>query len=163
MLPSPTRAPGWRETKILLLLCVLLAALGTSSCMGNSTSANGGPPPPIPSAAISFCDDGTASCTPANSFSVASLRDLVININWENLPDGNHLQSLEILIPGGGLYQSTETAFLTESPSPHTFSAMRLLPVAGTWISQRQITGDWTVRVSLDGQLIATEMVQLNP
>jgi hypothetical protein len=38
----------------------------------------------------------------------------------------------------------------------------RTLP-AGAWISQRRITGEWSVRVSLDGKAITSQAVQLNP
>lgn len=39
-----------------------------------------------------FCDNGEGGCTPGISFSVASLRDLVISVNWENLSAGNYSQ-----------------------------------------------------------------------
>jgi hypothetical protein len=155
---------GWSGKKIALIVGVIFLASELSGCQMGTTSANGGgPPPPVPSAMISFCDDGDPSCATGTSFSVASLRDLVIKVTWENIPDGNHVQTLEILIPGGGLYQSTQNAFLTDSSSASPFAVTRLLPVAGTWIPQRQMTGEWLVRVSLDGQVITSQMVALNP
>jgi hypothetical protein len=155
---------GWSSRKISLIAATLLIACGLSSCQTGTTSANGGGPPPlVPSAMLTFCDDGTPTCTPGTSFSVASLRDLVIKVTWENIPEGNHVQTLEIMIPGGGLYQSTQTAFLTDSSSAGSFAVMRMLPVAGTWIPQRQITGDWLMRVSLDEQVVTSQMVALNP
>jgi hypothetical protein len=131
--------------------------------MGSSTANGGGPPPLVPSAAITFCDDGSPNCPSATSFHVASVRDVVIKVSWDNLPQGNHVQTLEIMIPGGGLYQSTQTAFLTDSSSSGLFAATRVLPVAGAWIQQRQMTGDWLVRVSLDGQVVASQILALNP
>ncbi|MGH9714366.1 MAG: hypothetical protein ACRD5M_13800 [Candidatus Acidiferrales bacterium] len=155
---------GWCRKNISLIAGVLVVACELSSCQMGSASANGGGPPPlVPSAIVSFCDDGNPSCTPGTSFSVATLRDLVIKVTWEHVPDGNHVQTLEIMMPGGGLYQSTQTAFLTDSTSAHSLATTRLLPVAGTWIPQRQITGDWLVRVSLDGQVITSQMVAFNP
>jgi hypothetical protein len=154
---------GWNQRNVFGIAAVLLLAIGSSGCMGSSSANSGPPPPPVPSALITFCDDGSSGCTPATSFSVAELRDLVIKVSWENIPDGNHLQTLEILIPGGGLYQSTQTAFLTDSSSSSSFATTRILPVAGTWIPQRQIIGDWIVRVSLDGMVITSQMVALNP
>lgn len=163
MLIGRQRGGGWNRKKALGIAAILLLALGSSGCMGSSSANGGGPPPLVPSAMITFCDDGSSSCTPATSFSVASLRDLVIKVSWENLPAGNHVQILEIMIPGGGLYQSSETAFLMGSTSSGSFATTRLLPVAGTWIPQRHITGDWLVRVSLDEQVVASQMVALNP
>lgn len=151
----------WRNAQGII--AILLLAIGSAGCTGSS-SANGGiPPPPVPNALITFCDDGDPACTPATSFSVASARDVVIKTSWDNLPVGNHVQTLEIMIPGGGLYQSTQTAFLTDSSSSAAFATSRILPVAGTWIQQRQITGTWVVRVSLDDQVVASQMVALNP
>lgn len=161
-----TRLPesGRYEKRISLLASVLLIVCALSSCqMGTTSASGGGPPPPVPSAMLTLCDDGDAACAPGTSFSVASLRDLVIKVTWENIPEGNHVQALEIMIPGGGLYQSTQTAFLTDSSSSGSFVVTRMLPVAGTWIQQRRLTGDWLLRVSLDGQVITSQMVALNP
>jgi hypothetical protein len=128
------------------------------------TSGNGGnPPPPVTGATVSFCDDGDGACTAATSFSVASLRDLVINVNWENLSAGNHTQMLEVLQPGGGLYQASQSSFLVSGASQSSLTMTRTLPVAGAWISQRRMTGEWSVRVSLDGKAITSQTVQINP
>jgi hypothetical protein len=153
---------GW--TTALLGCAVLCLAGGFSACQTGMTSGNGGnPPPPVTDATVSFCDDGQGACTPATSFSVASLRDLVINVNWENLSAGNHTQMLEVLQPGGGLYQASRSSFLVGDGSQSSLTVTRTLPVAGAWISQRRITGEWSVRVSLDGTIITSQMVQLNP
>jgi hypothetical protein len=156
-------ATRWNQRSLLGVVAVLLVTVALAGCMESSSANGGGPPPPVPSAAFTFCDDGDPVCTPASSFSVGSVRDLVIKISWDNLPPGNHVQTLEIVMPGGGLYQSTQTAFLTDSASSGLLASTRLLPVAGTWIQQRQMTGDWLVRVSLDDQVVASEMVALNP
>jgi hypothetical protein len=153
----------WNRSNVLGVAAILLLAAGLSGCM-DSSSANGITPPPlVPSAIVTFCDDGDPDCTPATSFSAASARDLMIKVSWENLPVGNHVQTIEIMIPAGGLYQSSRTAFLTDSTSAGTFASTRILPVAGTWIPQRHITGDWLVRVSLDEQVITSQTVALNP
>jgi hypothetical protein len=154
---------GCNRSNVLGIAALLLFAVGSSGCLGSSSANGGGPPPLVPSAMIAFSDDGTPDCTPATSFRVAEMRDLVIKVTWENLPAGNHLQTLEIMIPGGGLYQATRTAFLIDSSSSGTFATTRILSVAGTWIPQRQITGDWVVRASLDDQVIASQIVALNP
>ncbi len=151
-------------TNAFIATGVVLIAAALSACQAGPTSAGGANPPPQPASAIvSFCDDGTPDCTPAMSFSVSSLRDLVITVAWENLTPGNHVQQLEIDIPAGGPFQVTNSAFLIPDSSSGSFATTRILPVDGTWIRQRQITGQWTMRVSLDGQAITTQAVELNP
>jgi hypothetical protein len=158
------KSQGRRVWTTALLICAAaVLAIELSACQG-STSTNGGGPPPSPTdATISFCDNGAANCTPATSFRVGSLRDLVVNVNWENLSAGTHTQMLEILMPGGGLYQSGQTSFLVANSTQSSLTMTRTLPVAGTWISQRGITGEWAVRVSLDGKAITSQTVELNP
>jgi hypothetical protein len=147
----------------LLVGATLWLSIGLAGCQVGTTSANGGGHPPVPDATVSFCDDGDGACAAATSFSVGAMRDLVVNVNWENLPAGHHTQLLEVLQPGGGLYQASQTSFLVEDSSQSAMTISRTLPVAGAWISQRQITGEWSVRVSLDGSAITTQAVELNP
>jgi hypothetical protein len=159
------RGPARRSWSTALLGCAALClAAGFSACQTGMSSGNGGnPPPPVTGATVSFCDNGDGACTAATSFSVASLRDLVINVNWENLSAGNHTQMLEVLQPGGGLYQASQSSFLAGGASQGSLTMTRTVPVAGTWISQRRMTGEWSVRVSLDGKTITSQTVQLNP
>jgi hypothetical protein len=148
-----------------LACALILMVVSFSACQTGSTSADGGnpPPPPAVTATISFCDDGTADCEPANSFGVGTVRDLVIKVTWENLPAGSHMQTLEILLPAGGPYQVTQAALNAGSATVNSASTTRILPIAGTSIPQRQIVGNWMIRVSLDGQPVASQMVALNP
>jgi hypothetical protein len=149
---------------IVLAAMVGSLAISFSACQLASTLADGGNPPPPPvTLAISVCDDGTPDCASATSFEVNTVRDLVINAAWENLPPGNHIQTLEILIPAGGPYQVTQLALNAGASPSGSFTTTQIFPVAATWIPQRKITGDWTVRVSLDGQVFASQMIQLNP
>jgi hypothetical protein len=159
------RGPARRSWSTTLLGCAALClAAGFSACQTGMTSGNGGnPPPPVTGATVSFCDNGDGACTAATSFSVASLRDLVISVNWENLSAGNHTQMLEVLQPGGGLYQASQSSFLVGGASQSSLTMTRSVPVAGTWISQRRMTGEWSVRVSLDGKAITSQTVQINP
>jgi hypothetical protein len=164
MLIARKSSEGRLRSAAVLGCATLFLAAGFSACQTGTTSANGGnPPPAVTDATISFCDDGAGGCTPATSFSVASLRDLVISVNWENLSAGNHTQMLEVLQPGGGLYQANQSSFLVADASQGSLTTTRTLPVAGAWISQRRITGEWSVRVSLDGKAITSQAVQLNP
>jgi hypothetical protein len=149
--------------QLLLAAGAAFALILLASCQGQTMSATGGGPPPNPSATISFCDDGVEGCAAADSFSVAVLRDLVVKISWENLPPGNHVQTMEIMLPGGGLYQSNQTGLFIADAMPGSTTTTRILPVGGTWISQRQLTGEWSVSASLDGQPVASQKVQFNP
>jgi len=128
------------------------------------TSADGGTPPPAaPSATFSFCDKEAPSCDNDTSFSATATRDLEVKLSWQNVPAGSHVQPLEILLPGGNLYQQTQMTFGVQQGFDQPMVAIQTLPVAGTWIQQRHLLGQWTARVSLDGQLIATQTVELTP
>lgn len=112
---------------------------------------------------ISFCDAGSSGCPSGNSFSLSSLQDLNIQASLHSVPVGNHAEKVDVFLPGGGLYQSTQTGFLIAPDSDGSFSATQSIPVAGTWIARRHETGDWSVTISLDGQAVTTQMVSLNP
>jgi hypothetical protein len=152
---------SWKNS-ILLAGVVLLAALQFSGCA--MTSADGGPPPPVPATAtFLFCDKEAPSCDNESSFSTTATRDLEVKVSWQNVPAGNHVQTLEILLPGGNLYQQTQMAFGVEQGSSEPLVAIQTLPVAGTWIQQRHMLGEWTARVSLDGEVVASQTVELTP
>lgn len=151
-----------RKNSVFLAGVVLLAVLQFSGCQ--MTSADGGTPPPAPATAtFLFCDKEAPSCDNETSFSATSTRDLEVKVSWQNVPVGNHVQTLEILLPGGNLYQQTQMAFGVEQGSSEPLVAIQTLPVAGTWIQQRHMLGEWTARVSLDGQVVASQTVELTP
>src|ERR1700684_857560 len=112
--------------KPLLLAGMLLLVSGFSACQMKSSSADK-VPPPAASATFTFCASGFSDCSPASSFSVSNVRDVKINVAWENVPAGNHIQKLEILIPSGGLYQQTTSAFAIPEDSSQPFVATRNL------------------------------------
>jgi hypothetical protein len=147
-------------------LAVCVAAILSSffgGCAASSAGGGGGNPVPPIAASISFCDDGVAGCPAATEFNVQAARDVVIQVVWTNLPEGNHVQTLAVLMPGGGLYQQTQTAFAVAPGGPGSVTLKRILPVAATWIQQRSITGEWTVQASLDNQPITSQPLGLNP
>ena len=149
------------RNKILLAAIVFVAAVGFSSCQVNS--GGGGTPPAVASATISFCDPQAPNCDGETSFSATTTRDVQVNVSWQNVPVGSHVQTLELLLPDGGLYQQTQTPFAVQPDSSEVPGATQTLPFAGTWIQQRNLMGEWTARVSLDGQVITSQTVQLNP
>jgi hypothetical protein len=151
-----------RRTEILLAAVVLIAAAGLSSCQVNSGSGQNPLRTPA-SATISFCDPEASNCDGATSFSATTTRDVQVKVSWQNVPVGSHVQTLELLLPGGNLYQQTQTTFAVQADSSEVPEATQTLPFAGTWIQQRNLMGEWTARVSLDGQAITSQTVQLNP
>jgi hypothetical protein len=155
-----------RDKRANAALLHVLAGLSCllSGCAAQSSEAGGGrnPMPPI-AASITFCDDGVAGCPAASGFSVEKAHDIVIQVVWTNVPVGNHVQTLALSIPGGGLYQQTQTAFLIDGSAPGSVTFKRILPVTATWIEQRSITGPWTVEAVLDGQLVTSQALELNP
>ena len=42
-------------------------------------------------------------------------------------------------------------------------TTMQALPVTGTWITQRRLTGTWSVALELDGQPVGTQTVLFTP
>jgi len=147
--------------KLMLLAAIFLAGMNFSACQ--MTSADGGTPLAAPTATFTFCDHAASNCEAEATFSVAATRDLEVEVSWQNVPAGSHVQTLEILVPGGNLYQQTQTAFAAPEGSTDPLVSIQTLSVAGTWIQQRNIMGKWTARVSLDGQVIATQTVELTP
>ena len=145
----------------MLLASIPLAGITFAGCQ--MTSADRAAPPAAPTATFTFCDHEASQCEAGAAFSVAATRDLEVEVSWQNVPAGNHVQTLEILAPGGNLYQQTQTPFQAPESSTTPLVSIQTLPVAGTWIQQRNIMGGWTARVSLDGQVIATQTVGLTP
>ncbi len=151
-----------------LFLAVLFLFAGISGCAVMPQSQSGDPSSPSgngaqPSAKILFCDAPGTACSPASSFSISKLRDLNIVVNWSNLPPGNHAQLLSVLHTAGGLYQSFHNAFMIGPEAGGSFSTSDALPVAGTWIVERSLTGVWTAQALLDGHIVATQTVTLTP
>jgi hypothetical protein len=143
----------------LLLLVLGSTMIGLGGCATNSPSTMVPPPAPL-AVAVRLCDSSVPSCVGTVSFSLASIRDLDVNVDWQNVPGGTHTQQLAILLPNGVVYQTISHGFGVEDTvgSPTVSDAM---PVAGTFITQRQLAGEWTVQVSLDGAVVGSQKFQL--
>jgi hypothetical protein len=117
---------------------------------------------------------------------------------------GQHVQAVEFLLPGGGIYSTKKTrfsiggaapvaamapAFKSEvspaPPAPHLIadankihpegiptllmksrgdsSILTVLPVGGTYITQRNLSGTWRVRILLDDRLALESEFTLVP
>jgi len=79
-------------------------------------------------------------------FDTDRIRVLLIQVSWQTLV-GQHTQRLELITPDGSVYQN-----LTEPVSSVTGTAFveTRLPVTGTWITEYDLHGKWTVNVYLD-------------
>lgn len=151
---------GWKEA--LLAGSVLLLCFPSMSCAVGSTSADGGPPAPA-TATITFCDDAVTGCPTESTFSLATIRDLVVKVDWFGVTAGNHSQAVRVLLPDGGTFELSQTGFLIDQSADSSFSSVRSIPLAGSWVTQRHVSGTWSVEVSLDGQMISTQSVEMTP
>jgi len=114
---------------------------------------------------VYFCDQNNPACTPSTTFSLATLRDLYIFVQWTNVPFGTHTQEVKFVLPeshSGTLYQS----FLNPFGAPHGRNKVVMhiddVPIAGTFIENRSLTGAWRVDVYLDGVFYTSRFVQLD-
>lgn len=114
--------------------------------------ATGGGPSAAASAAASVAADAGGSTVqftgvlhggreqPGDQFSAQSLRDLLISVSHTALSASR--QRIELSTPEGGIYQ-------TFSGDATPASQLRV-PIGGTWITEHNLFGAWTVRVYLD-------------
>jgi len=153
---------------------------------------------------IFYCETPDTSCrTTQNTFPLTELRDLFVFVVWPGV-SGQHVQTVEFLLPGGGIYSTKKTrfsiggaapvaamapAFKSEvspaPPAPHLIadankihpegiptllmksrgdsSILTVLPVGGTYITQRNLSGTWRVRILLDDRLALESEFTLVP
>jgi hypothetical protein len=159
---SGFRAGKWvAAVSFVMLMTVCGCALEPQTMNSASSSQPGTNPAPLPAATISFCDNPDPGCSPASSFSLAALRDLNVRVNLSDLSPRNHMETLNVVHPGGGLYQTFHNSFVIQEKPTGTLTTMNAVPVSGTWIAQRSMTGTWEVQVFLDGRLLGKQSVTL--
>lgn len=83
------------------------------------------------------------SVRPGHKFQAERVSDLLVIVDWSGVRPGQE-QHLEVFAPDGSVYQRTATA-LSQNGRTET-----RLPVAGTWITQYSLYGEWCVQVYLD-------------
>lgn len=114
-------------------------------------------------------------------FSLDEIRNLYICTIWRGLM-GTYVEQVAFITPDGSIYQVLTLPFTTpglHGPEEVEVAGRRhkvkrakkfgegetevlaVLPVAGTYITQYNLSGRWTVKVSLDNQLIDQERVML--
>lgn len=129
---------------------------------------------------VYFSEDAKHACRPhgprrsESSFFLDELRDLYICVIWYDLA-GTYVERLTFLLPDGNRYQVLTVPFTTPGASGPAqvdvdgqlvevqegrwvgkgqTGVLTVLPVAGTYITQRSLVGTWRVDVSLNGQPI---------
>jgi hypothetical protein len=157
-----------------LLAAVLSLLLAVSGCgsqlMSESGTTQPSTPPPAPtpapvpsSATVTFCSGPEASCGQASSFPVSSTRDLVAHVHWMDVPTGIHTQRVRFVLPEGAAYQERESSFSVSADSKKGADLSDGLPVLGSFISTRQLTGKWNVEIYLDGKLMSATPLEFVP
>jgi hypothetical protein len=159
--PIGTRILRQIATGAALAACACM--LGCAESSPTSSGGTGTPTPAEASAVVTVCNETPNGCSQDTSFSLATIRDLSVHVQWSNVAPGTQTQSLQLLDPGGGSYQVTNSSFVVADGSAGQASTDVLIPVSGSMITQRQITGTWTMQLMLNGKPIATEHVILQP
>lgn len=165
---------------LLLVLAAPVLADGRQSGTKAKAQAGGKPSPAVTE--IFFCDVYTPDCRSTNStFIIGTLRDLYVFVTWPNLKKGDFVQTVEFNLPGGSLYMKKDTTFRIwpnqssalanpdAAPVPAQFltssngvpTVITQLPVAGTYITQYNLLGVWTVRVLLNGNFVQSAQFTL--
>jgi len=130
---------------------------------------------------VFFCESPTTECRSTNTaFTVGKLRDIFVFVTWPNV-SGDLVQTVEFFLPDGSLYVKKATPFRAstaqpraragpgESPTVDAFltssrgtpTVITPLAVAGTYITQRSLLGNWTVRVRLGDKLVQSAQFTL--
>lgn len=129
-----------------------------------------------------FGDSEESACRSRDKvFALDEIRSLYVCTIWRGLM-GTHVEHLAFITPDGNIYQVLTLPFTTpELHGPEEVEVagrhhkvkrpkklgegetgiLAMLPVAGTYITQYNLAGRWTVKVSLDNQLIDQERVIL--
>lgn len=141
----------------LASVSVLCNGCQTRSTAASETAKAG------PSASVSICVASAQSCVSAASFNASNTKELTIRAWTLGVPPGNHTQTLAIVMPDGSEYPETRTGFRVPDGSKDPFSELRTIPIAGLRTSQKRLTGNWTVRLLLDGKLLSTETFEMRP
>ncbi len=141
----------------------LLALAGAMVISGCAQNTNPVPPPgavqPV-AMIVTLCDSSEQGCSAGTSFSLGNFRDLGVGVGWKNVPGGTHTQQIALVQPNGVVYQTVSHSFAVPEGMLGTPAINDVIPVAGTFITQRSQTGEWTIEVSLDGQTVGAQKFQ---
>jgi hypothetical protein len=151
---------NYKKTSWVFLSLATIAFL--SGC-AQSDNPVGSPPTQPLAMSVRLCDTGEQGCIGSGSFSVTTIRDLGLNVEWKNVPAGTHTQQIALVQPNGVVYQTVSHGFSVADGTIGSPSLDDVIPVAGTFITQRSLTGQWSVEISLDGATVGGQTFQLEP
>ena len=163
----------------LLLLCALAVALD-----GRPGAAEGAPRT-VQVHKVFFGESEETACRPGRGeFVLQDLRELYVCIVWSGLA-GTYSAQLTFVAPDGNVYQKMTLAFVTAEASATAATVevegrhhkvkragrgrngetvvVATLPVAGTYITQHNLAGLWTVKISLNGKPVDEDHFILHP
>ena len=175
---------GWLNTVTATLAGALPFGGGGSAAPGPPVT-----PSEIPSAdqmevrEILYSDSADTACVPGNrQFTLEDVRGLYVCVVWLGLA-GTYAQQVTFESPDGHVYQTITSAFATaqggatggtlkfdERDYPVQAAGWgangrvlvkAMLPVAGTFITQYNLAGPWTVRIALNGQVVGKDTFEL--
>lgn len=154
------------------------------SAMGGGGAVGGSTGDQARVSRILFGKTQETACQPGRrDLFLKEVRDLYVCVGWQGLA-GTYVEGLTFVAPDRNVYQALTVPFTTPGarapldavemegrshdvrPSAPGADGETLvlasLPVAGTYITQRNLVGLWTVEVSLNGQLLDRDHFVLN-
>lgn len=134
-----------RRLAKIATLCSLVGALalaGAGDAVARGVRMPAGDPATV--SFIGITNAGTKST--AEHFAPGNTATIVVVVTWRTLV-GRHRQRVELITPDGSIYQR-----FTKNVSSSSGQAVVKIPVrvAGTWMTEYQMFGEWTVNVYID-------------
>lgn len=146
-------------------LALLLGAAATIFLAGCAQATDHAPIAPAAqpvAMTVSLCDSGENGCSSGSSFQLSVIRDLGVGVDWKNIPGGTHTQQIALVQPNGVVYQTVSHSFGVADNQLGAPRIADVIPIAGTFITERDQVGEWSIEVSLDGQTMGTQKFQFN-
>lgn len=161
------RGPVRRVTWILIVLCAVAAFVGQTAVAESAPATE-------QVSEVYFGETEEDACQPGRQqFWLDDLRSLHVCIVWTGL-SGTYAAQLKFMSPDGNVYQAMTLAFVTAT-APASVATLEVegrhhevkragwgnkgetllvaaLPVAGTYITQHNLAGEWKIEISLDGR-----------
>lgn len=149
----------------------------------NGQAPSGAPASPPPQHRIVLSDGAIdpKNEAGASSFPINGTREIHVYSLWDRL-SGFHTERREFIAPSGERYYQKLLAFSSDISEEKPFSTLHAIPhaqtvqptvisedgyqtvadifgIAGTWIGQHSLTGQWLLRIYLDGSATPTVSV----
>jgi hypothetical protein len=149
-----------KKNRNLFLSLALGSAAALGGCAQGMHQASPSPVEQPVAMTVTLCDNSEQGCSAGTSFSLATIRDLGVAVDWKNVPGGTHTQQIALVQPNGVVYQTVSHSFGVAEGKVGAPVINDVIPVAGTFITQRSQTGERAIQVLLDGQPVGTQKFQ---